>query len=324
MTAVDKRFDFTTTLDENNLELRPISVETLWVNITRRCNQTCTHCHVGASPDRREHMNRSVIDRCLEVLANNESIENLDITGGAPELHPDFEYLVSEARKLGKHVIVRHNLTVTFDGDPKTGANKEYLPDFFADSRVEVLASLPHYIPNHTDRIRGPGVFRKSLYSLRRLNALGYGQPGTDLILNIVHNFDGPLLPTQHAEIEERFRQRLFDRYGLVFNRLFSVTNMPINRYRNELENSGNYIGYLDRLVTEFSPSAAEQVVCRSIVSVGYDGRLYDCDFNQMLDMQIVSPEPLTIFNAELKALLARKIRFGSHCFGCTAGGGSS
>ncbi len=269
-------------------------------------------------------MSRTTIDRCLNVLASYDCLENLDITGGAPELNPHFCYFVIEARKLNRHVIVRHNLTVTADGDTSTGRKMAYLPDFFAENQVEILASLPHYSQNYTDEVRGQGVFEKSIESIRRLNELGYGQPYTGLVLNLVYNCDGPLLPTDRVGIEERFRQELMSRYDLVFNRLFCVTNMPINRFGNRLKQSDNYVDYMDKLVSAFSPAAAMQVDCRSLVSVGYDGYLYDCDFNQMLDMKITEAEPLTIFNFDPETLLGREIRFGPHCFGCTAGGGGS
>lgn len=324
ITENNRRYDFAAVLKKHNLVLYPTSLETLWVNVTRRCNQACTHCHVDASPDRTEQMRPSIIEHCLDVLANNELCNNLDITGGAPELHPQFEYFVVEARKLGKHVIVRHNLTVTIDGDPSTGSNKEHLPHFFAENKVEVLASLPHYTQDLTDNIRGVGVFRKSIDSLRRLNEVGYGLPETGLILNIVYNVDGQISPVQRYEVEERFRQELLNGYGLVFNRLFSVTNMPICRFKDRLQQTGGYTDYMDKLAAAFNPLAAEQVVCRSLVSVGYDGHLYDCDFNQMLNMQILVSEPLSVSTFNMDTLLRRKIKFGVHCFGCTAGGGSS
>jgi len=319
-----KRYNFAATLKKHKIAAAPTSLDTLWVNITHRCNQTCSHCHVNASPDRKEQMSPSVIDHCLDVLANNESCKNLDITGGAPELHPHFEYFVVEATRLGKRVIVRHNLTVTIDGDPATDSKKNYITDFFVENKVEVLASLPHYTGDITDSIRGAGVFNKSLESMRRLNEVGYGMPGTGLILNIVYNVDGPITPIQRNEIEEQFRKELLNRYQLFFNGLFCVTNMPIHRFMEQLKQSGNYHRYMRRIVAAFNPLSAEQVACRSLVSVGYDGLLYDCDFNQMLGMQIVDSKPLSISNFNVNTLLRRKIQFGPHCFGCTSGGGSS
>jgi radical SAM/Cys-rich protein len=319
----DKRYDFYDVLAKHGLNLAPICIETLWVNITRLCNQACRHCHVAASPGRNEQMSREVVDRCLEILKQYIQIRNLDITGGAPELNPNYDYFVTEARKLYKHVVSRHNLTVIFDGNPENGERKKYLPDFFAENEVEVLASLPHYEPDYTDSVRGRGVFQKSIEGIRLLNSVGYGKRETGLILNLVHNSNGPISSKQRAELEARYRMEL-SRYGLVFNKLYAVTNMPVNRFQAQLQKSGTYNEYMDSLIETFDPEAAKQVACRSLVSVSYDGRLYDCDFNQMLDMQVTDSIPLTVFEFDLEALIKRKIRFGSHCFGCTAGGGAS
>jgi radical SAM/Cys-rich protein len=320
----DVSLDFQFYLQKHNLKLSPISVETVWVNITRLCNQACRHCHVDASPNRAEQMNRDTIDRCLEIIERHEYFRNVDITGGAPELNPNFDYFVIEARKLKRHVIVRHNLTVTFDGDPQTSAQKDYLPEFFAKHEVEILASFPHYEEHITDGQRGKGVFSKSIEGMRQLNRQGYGKDGTGLTLNLVHNCDGPLSPVGRTKLESEFREALRSRYGLIFNRLYCVTNMPINRYCTQLDQTGGYDRYIERLANTFSPEAARQVVCRSLISIGYDGRIYDCDFNQMLNLQIHQPEPATIFDFDLDALRNRSILFGPHCFGCTAGGGSS
>jgi radical SAM/Cys-rich protein len=319
----DKRYDFWDTLAKSNLNLVPISIETLWVNVTRLCNQACRHCHVDASPRRTEQMEREVVDRCLEILGKYEQIKNLDITGGAPELNPNYDHLVVKARKLNKHVVSRHNLTVIFDGNPANGEHKEYLPAFFADNQVEILASLPHYEACYTDSVRGPGVFQKSIEGIRLLNAAGYGQKETGLILNLVYNSNGPVSPKQRVELEGRFREELA-RYGLAFNKLYAVTNMPINRFRAQLQQSQTYDEYMDDMIKNFDPDAARGVACRSLISVGYDGRLYDCDFNQMLDMQITNSMPMTVFDFDFDTLMKRKIRFASHCFGCTAGGGAS
>jgi radical SAM/Cys-rich protein len=316
--------NFSTLLKKHSLSAAPISIETLWLNITRLCNQSCSHCHVDASPDRAEHMPQKVMERCLELLAGCESCHNLDITGGAPELHPDFDYLVLEARKLGKQVKVRHNLTVILDGNPRTGENKGYLPEFFAENRVEIIASLPHYNEAVADKQRGAGVFKKSITALRLLNAMGYGQPGSGLVVNLVHNCDGPLLSARRSELESEFKKELTEKYGVIFNHLLGVTNMPINRFRSRLTESGKYNSYMESLVNAFSPEAVGRLVCRSLISVGYDGRVYDCDFNQMLGLQVSDDKPMTVFNADLNALLNREIVFASHCFGCTAGGGSS
>ena len=319
----DKRYDFYDALAKHNLKLAPISIETLWVNVTRLCNQACSHCHVDASPGRTEQMERKIVNRCLEILEQHEQVKNLDITGGAPELNPNYDYFVTAARKLNKHVVSRHNLTVIFDGNPENGERKNYLPDFFASNQVEILASLPHYQAYYTDSVRGKGVFSKSIEGIRLLNAVGYGKAKTGLMLNLVYNSDGPVSLKQRAELEARFKEEL-RRYGLIFNKLYAVTNMPVNRFRAKLQHTGTYDKYMNNLIKNFDPEAACGIACRSLISVGYDGRIYDCDFNQMLDMQITNSRLLTVFDFDFDALMHRKIHFGSHCFGCTAGGGGS
>ncbi|MBI4584869.1 MAG: arsenosugar biosynthesis radical SAM protein ArsS [Planctomycetes bacterium] len=318
-----QRYDFPTVIERHRMRLPPVSVETLQVNITKLCNQACHHCHVDASPKRTEQMDHRTIDRCLEVLAANPAVKNLDITGGAPELNPHFDHLVTSACKLGKHVMVRHNLTVTFDGNPQTGESKRYLPEFFARNQVEVISSLPYYQEFFTDKQRGKGVFQKSLESMRLLNRQGYGEEGTGLVINLVYNPVGAFLPASQKSLEQDFKRELVSRHGLVFNQLYAITNMPIHRFKDFLERSGNYDDYMTRLINAFNPQAALGVMCRSLVSVGYDGRLYDCDFNQMLEMQITNGTARTIFDFNLKELLSREILFASHCFGCTAGAGS-
>jgi radical SAM/Cys-rich protein len=315
---------FQAALEERGLSLSPVSIDTLWVNITSQCNQSCAHCHIGASPKRTERMDRATMDRCLEILAANESCGTLDITGGAPELHPDFKYFVERAGKLGKKVIVRHNLTITQDGNPRTCEDMSWLPRYFAEHRIELIASLPSFEQEATDRVRGRGVFVKSLRSLRMLNGRGYGREETGLVLNLMYNHDGPLSPDDRNALEDEFRRELLSRYDIRFNRLLTVTNVPIKRFRLQLEEAGRYDEYMDRLIQCFSESATGDLACRSLVSVGFDGRLYDCDFNLALEMQIGEAEPMTVFNFDIDRLLHRTIRFGAHCFGCTAGGGSS
>jgi len=315
---------FKETLTRRNLDLAPVSVETLQVNVTRLCNQACHHCHVDASPKRTEQMNRATVDRCLEILAKHPSITKLDLTGGAPELNPHFDYFVMSARALGKHVMVRHNLTVTIDGNPQTGESKRYLPEFFAQHQVEVISSLPYYQEFFTDKQRGNGVFKKSVESLRRLNELGYGKPDSGLELNLVYNPVGAFLPAPQAELERQYKKELEAKFGVVFNHLFTITNMPINRFKKDLERLGAYDEYLTRLINAFNPTAAEGVMCRSLISVGYDGRLFDCDFNQMLDLELAEASGRTIFDFDLDLLLNRQIIVDQHCYGCAAGAGSS
>jgi radical SAM/Cys-rich protein len=312
-------------LAQHELDLEPISVETLQVNVTRLCNQACHHCHVDASPKRTEQMSLATVDRCLEILAMRPDIAKLDITGGAPELNPHFDYFVEAARALGKHVMVRHNLTVTIDGNPQTGESKRRLPEFFARHRVEVISSLPYYQEFFTDKQRGNGVFKKSVESLRLLNEQGYGKSdGRGLTLNLVYNPVGAFIPASQQSLERQFKKELEAKFGVVFNSLFTITNMPINRFKKDLERLGAYDEYMTRLVNAFNPAAARGVMCRSLISVGHDGRLYDCDFNQMLDLDLSEESGGTVFDFDLDKLLNRKIIFDQHCYGCAAGAGSS
>ncbi len=291
--------------------------------MTKLCNQACVHCHVDASPVRKEQMSLECVNRCLEILGESDAIENLDLTGGAPELNPHFDYFVREARKLEKHVMVRHNLTVTLDGNPRTGEEKRYIPEFFAENRVEVLSSLPYYSEYFTDRQRGEGVFEKSMESLRMLNREGYG--AGELELNLVYNPAGAFLPPDQKSLEADFKRRLEEDHGVRFDNLYAMTNMPINRFEKELRKKNIYDGYMEKLVNAFNPATVEGLMCRNMLSVSHDGRIYDCDFNQMLGMQARAGEkPLTVFDLDLGEAMGRKIRFGVHCFGCTAGAGSS
>ena len=318
-------YDFKKFIDNISLNLSPTTINTLQVNITKLCNQACLHCHVDASPKRKEQMDLDTINRCLEILNDNNEITNLDLTGGAPELNPHFDYFVQEAKKLNKHIMVRHNLTVTFDGNPVTGESKEYLPSFFAENKLEVISSLPYYQEYFTDKQRGKGVFEKSIDSIRILNMVGYGTDNPDLQLNLVYNPVGAFLPAGQASLENDFKYELKDKYDITFNRLFTITNMPINRFKQQLKNLNAYNDYMNKLINSFNPDAANGIMCKNIISVSYDGKLYDCDFNQMLDMNIsIKNKDLSIHDFDFKTLVNRKIRFGSHCFGCTAGNGSS
>jgi radical SAM/Cys-rich protein len=298
------------------LPLAATGIEVLQVNVGKKCNQTCHHCHVDAGPDRTEIMSTEVLDACLRVLAEND-IPTLDITGGAPELHPEFRRLVSEAAVLGRHVMDRCNLTVT------RLPNYRYVPAFLAEHRVEVVASLPYFQSRQTDAQRGEGVFEDSIEALRELNALGYGQPGTGLVLNLVTNPVGAFLPPAQAAAERDWRRELDRRHGVVFNRLYTITNMPISRFLEHLDEKGQTEAYLERLVQAFNPAAAAGVMCRTMVSVGWDGTLYDCDFNQMLDLPVGGARR-DIRDFDARELGERAIALGPHCFGCTAGAGSS
>ncbi len=296
--------------------LNAFTIDTLQVNVGKLCNQACKHCHVDASPNRTEIMGRDVVDSCLRVLADSE-IGTLDITGGAPELNPEFRYLVTQARGFGCHVIVRHNLTVIFE------PGQAELPEFFAENRVEVISSLPYFTASQTDNQRGSGVFDKSIEALKRLNAVGYGVKD-GLVLNLVYNPVGAFLPPLQETIETDFKRELRDRYDIVFNELFTITNMPIARFLDWLRRSGNETSYMTKLVSAFNPATFPGLMCRTLISVDWTGRLFDCDFNQMLEMPLDSGLPQTIFDFDIGKLATRRIVTADHCFGCTAGSGSS
>ena len=291
-------------------------VEVLQVNVGRLCNQTCAHCHVDAGPDRREAMSHDTAEQVVELLRRHP-IPTLDITGGAPELNPEFRFLVEAGRRLGRRVIDRCNLTVLL-----LPAQTDLIP-FLAEHRVEVIASLPSFRQSGTDAQRGDGVFAKSIAALRRLNDAGYGRGG-DLVLDLVHNPVGAFLPGGQASLERDYRRELRDRHGVVFDRLLTIANMPISRFLEFLERTGNTRRYLDLLLRTFNPAAAAGVMCRTHLSVGWDGTLYDCDFNQMLDLPVDHGAPSTLRALLAAGDLSRRVRTGRHCLGCTAGAGSS
>lgn len=309
--------DFDEKLAAHGIELRAARVDTLQVNVGKLCNQACKHCHVDASPKRTEIMTRETAEAVIAAVRRFR-IPKLDITGGAPELNPSFRYLVTEARALGTDVSVRHNLTVLFE----TG--EEDLPEFFRDHAVEVISSLPYFLEGQTDAQRGHGVFQKSLIALRRLNAVGYGKEGSGLTLDLVSNPVGAFLPPPQSSIEADFKRELINRYGIVFNHLYTITNMPIKRFLDYLRRSGNEERYMRKLVEAFNPATADGLMCRNLVSVDWTGRLYDCDFNQMLELGVAPELPKTIADFDPDRFARRRIVTGSHCFGCTAGAGSS
>jgi len=309
--------NFDEKLFSHNLDLRSSAVEILQVNVGKLCNQACKHCHVDASPKRTEIMARETIEACLDVLQKHK-IPTLDITGGAPEMIPDFRYFVTEAAKTGAKIIVRHNLTVIFE------PNQEDLPEFFANNRIEVVSSLPYFLPQQTDAQRGTGVFDKSVEAIKGLNAVGYGIENTNLILNLVYNPVGAFLPPPQAAIEIDFKREMKTRYDLHFNNLYTITNMPIARFLDYLRRSGNEEKYMQKLVQAFNPSAVEGLMCRNTLSVDWTGKLFDCDFNQMLEMPVSEKLPQTIFDFKPEKFFGREIKTAAHCFGCTAGAGSS
>lgn len=315
--AVSSTFKFDEKLAAHGRTLHADIVQTLQVNVGKLCNQACKHCHVDASPRRTEMMTRETVEQVIDVVRRFH-IPTLDITGGAPELNPHFRYLVTKTRSLGTHVMVRHNLTVMFE------PGQEDLPEFFRQHTVEVISSLPYYLEQQTDAQRGHGIFQKSIEALRQLNDAGYGMEGSDLILNLVYNPTGAFLPPPQSSIEADFKRELMTRYGLSFNRLYTITNMPIKRFLDYLRRSGNEERYMRKLVEAFNPGTVEGLMCRSLVSVDWTGRLYDCDFNQMLELGVAPDLPQTIADFDPMKFAARRITTGAHCFGCTAGAGSS
>ncbi|WP_339703268.1 arsenosugar biosynthesis radical SAM (seleno)protein ArsS [Algoriphagus aquimarinus] len=312
---------FSTYLDEVGLfPLKPTQLDTLQINLGKMCNQVCQHCHVDAGPDRKEIMTRDTMQQCLEVIKNHE-IKTIDLTGGAPEMNPDFRWFVEAIRSIDSdvNIIVRCNLTIIL-------ANPKYhdLPEFFKKHRIEIASSLPYFTATKTDSQRGDGVFDKSIKALKLLNDQGYGIQDSGLILNLVYNPSGAFMPAPQSGLEVEFKKRLADKFGITFNSLFTITNLPISRFLEYLLRSGNYEAYMEKLITSFNPVAASGVMCRNTISVGWDGYLYDCDFNQMLELKVATADSQHIKDWNEKTLLGREIIVKNHCFGCTAGAGSS
>jgi len=297
--------------------LRAGRVGVLQVNVGRVCNQTCRHCHVDAGPDRREAMSRATMQDCLDALVRGR-IPTLDVTGGAPEMNPNFRWLVAEARALGVRVIDRCNLTIL------VAPGYTDLPEFLAGHGVEVVASLPCYTPGNTDAQRGGGVFDRSIAALRRLNAVGYARPGTGLTLNLVYNPLGPSLPPDQDALGRDYKRELLENYGVAFDRLYALTNLPVSRFLEDLADSGRLDQYMELLVNAFNPAAVAGLMCRETLSVHWDGGLHDCDFNQMLDLPLSPGQPRHVRDFDPAALTGRPITTADHCYGCTAGAGSS
>lgn len=297
--------------------LKPASLDIFQMNLGKMCNQVCKHCHVDAGPDRKEIMTRDIMELCLDAIEKSGA-STVDLTGGAPEMNPHFRWLVEELSAKGKHILVRCNLTIIV-------SNPRFydLPQFYKHHRCEVISSLPYFTAMRTDAQRGSGVFEKSLKALKMLNAEGYGQEGSGLKLNLVYNPSGAFLPADQLSLEQQFKKKLKDLYEIDFNNLLTITNLPISRFLDYLIQSGNYEGYMEKLIQSFNPSAALNVMCRNTLSVGWDGYLYDCDFNQMLDLPVAS-ESMHLRNLNLEKLMDRDIVTNKHCFGCTAGAGSS
>ena len=314
--AILKNFDQAIGETELGPKLRASGIEVFQINVGRKCNQACHHCHVDAGPDRTEMMPDPVVDAALRVLEASNS-PTFDITGGAPELHDRFEEMVERGAKAGKRVLDRCNLTILTTG------RYRHLPTFFAKNRVEVISSLPFY-DETTDAQRGGGVFEKSIEAMRALNDVGYGVEGSGVVFTLVANPVGAFLPAPQQAMQDDFKRQLKRKHGVVFTNLISITNMPISRYLEWLDRSGNTESYMQALVAAFNPGAAAGVMCRNTISVGMDGRLYDCDFNQMLELGVHAKASQTIFDFDVELLNKREIVVDNHCFGCTAGQGSS
>jgi radical SAM/Cys-rich protein len=296
---------------------KPVSVDILQVNVGKMCNQVCKHCHVDAGPDRKEIMTKDTMQQILAAV-RGAKIKTIDLTGGAPEMNPNFRWFAEELTALGCHIIVRCNLTIIL-------ANPKYndLPQFFKKHKIEVASSLPHFSAKRTDAQRGDGVFEKSIEALQMLNAVGYGKGNPDLVLNLVFNPSGAFLPPDQAGLEKDFKTKLKTEYDIEFDQLFAITNIPISRFLDYLVSTGNYESYMQKLINAFNPATVGEVMCRNTVSIGWDGYLFDCDFNQMLDLKVAAKgQHISEFN--LKELEQRNIILNQHCYGCTAGAGSS
>jgi radical SAM/Cys-rich protein len=294
-------------------------LDVLQVNMGKYCNQACIHCHVESGPNRTELMSRETVDAVLRFLGRT-TIPTLDITGGAPELNPNFDYLVESAIGFGRHVMDRCNLTVIFE------PGKDYLPEFLARHRVEVICSLPCYSEENVDKQRGKGTFDLSIRGLQILNQLGYGKPDTGLTLNLVYNPVAPHLPPPQEKLEQDYKRELGEKFGIEFNHLYCLSNMPITRYATHLKVRGEYGRYMELLESNFNSMTLDQVMCRNLLSVGWEGSIYDCDFNQMLDLPICDSAgaPLNIESLILDQVEHQRIIVGNHCYACTAGSGSS
>lgn len=313
----EKTWSFKETLVNHNISVSRNEISILQLNIGKVCNQACVHCHVDAGPHRTEVMSRETMDRILLLLRESKGIHTVDITGGAPELNPDFRYLVTQLIKMKKRIIDRCNLSVlSEDGQEDTA-------EFLAQNKVEIVASLPCYLESNVDNQRGKLVYQKSIQALQKLNSLGYGMPGSGLTLNLVYNPGGAHLPPGQANLQQAYKQFLKENFGIEFNSLLALTNMPIKRFASLLKKEGHFESYSNLLKENFNPQAAAKIMCRELLSVGWDGQLYDCDFNQALDAPL-SSGPNNVMVLKSFEELEMDILFKNHCYGCTAGSGSS
>lgn len=297
--------------------LKALESRILQVNLGYRCNMTCKHCHVSGGPARSEVMHSEIAEQVLRVFLTNP-FETLDLTGGAPEMHPSFQLLITEARKAGRRVLSRTNLTIFFE------KGMDHLPAFYRDQHVELIASLPYYLEDGVDRVRGAGTYRKSIESLATLNSLGYGADTSGLDISLVYNPQGMFLSPAQGILEAEYKRELKQRFGVSFTRLYTFTNMPLGRFKDFLVRTNNLDSYLAKLSSAFNPSTLDGVMCRYLVNVGWDGKLHDCDFNQALGQSTDADAPQHIKDFDYQAISARRISVGDHCYGCTAGQGSS
>lgn len=305
-------------LTEDGLHpIKPAYPKVLQMNLGYMCNQTCKHCHVDAGPDRKERMSMEVLQACLDIV-DTYDIQTVDLTGGAPEMHREFKWLVDQLHQREVHIIDRCNLTILV-------ANASYreLPSFLAERRVEVVSSLPHFTARRTNIQRGDNVFERSIEALKLLNKEGYGTEGSGLVLNLVYNPTGAFLPDSQSDLEKLYKDKLWKEYGIVFNSLYAITNLPIARFLEYLIESANYDMYMEKLLAAYNPQAVLGLMCRDTISVDYDGRMYDCDFNQMLSMPVQTAKT-HVMDFDMDALMKRTIATDLHCYGCTAGAGSS
>ncbi len=302
----------------NIQHLKPVQLEIFQINIGKLCNQTCSHCHVDAGPDRKEeNMSRETLERCL-FLIKTYGFKTVDITGGAPEMNPHFKWFVENCTALGVLVMVRCNLTII-------KANKKYhtLPEFFAANKVHVISSLPHFSQSRTDAQRGDGVFEDSIAALQMLNNVGYGKENSGLVIDLVYNPSGAFLPGDQTSLENEFKRQLKRKFNIDFNNLFAITNLPISRFLDYLLETGKYLDYMHKLVDAFNPSTLQGLMCKNTLSISWDGFMYDCDFNQMLDLKFTGKSK-HINDFDFDELINRNILVNNHCYGCTAGAGSS
>ncbi|MCB0352315.1 MAG: arsenosugar biosynthesis radical SAM protein ArsS [Bdellovibrionales bacterium] len=314
----NSHLNFLSELHSRSISTRRGMPEILQINNGRKCNQACLHCHVEAGPKRTEMMSDDVVERLLQLLNGSPTIHTVDITGGAPELHDRFRDLVRGSRQLGKHVIDRCNLTILLE------PGFEDLAHFLQSHQVHIVASLPCYTSENVEKQRGGGVFEKSIIALQKLNALGYGKENSNLKLDLVYNPGGASLPPAQEKLEREYKRRLQEDFNIFFHRLLTLTNMPIKRFLHQLEQWGKYEQYMTLLRENFSSSAARSVMCRNLISISWTGEIFDCDFNQMLEIPL-SHGPITLWDIDsFEDLAQREIAFENHCFGCTAGAGSS